>query len=48
MVIDHRNKVCDCQKASLNGQHDCQYLDVITTFTNFNYFTTSKTIFGIF
>ena len=40
MVTDHCNRVCDCQKASLNGHHDCQYLDGTTTFTNFNSFTT--------
>ena len=48
-VIDRRNKVCDCQKALLNSHHGPQYLDVTTTFTSFNYFTTfSKTIFAIF
>ena len=29
------NSVCDCQKALLNGQHDCIYLDVKSIFTNF-------------
>ena len=38
MVIDRRNKTCDCQKVLLNGHHDCQYLDV-TTFTNFLFYT---------
>ena len=48
-VIGRRNRACDCRKASLNGYHDRQYLDVTTTFTNFNSFTTfSKTIFVIF
>ena len=37
MVIDCCNRVCNCQKASLNGHHDRQYLDVTTTFTNFNF-----------
>ena len=41
-VIDSRN-VCDRRKASSNGHHDRQYLDVTTTFTNFN----SKIIFTI-
>ena len=40
MVIDCRNRVCDQQKALLNCHHDRQYLDVTTTFTNFNYLTT--------
>ena len=36
------------QKALLNGPHDRQYLDVTTTFTNFNSFSTfSKTIFAM-
>ena len=35
MIVDHRNRDCDCRKASLNGHHDCQYLDVATTFTSF-------------
>ena len=30
-VTDCLNSVCDWQKASLNGHHDCQYLDVTTT-----------------
>ena len=48
-VTDCRNRVCDCRKASLNGRHDWQYLDVTTTFTNFNSFTKfSQTIFAIF
>ena len=48
-VIDRRNRACDCPKAMLNSCHDCQYLDVTTTFTNFNSFTTFyKTIFAIF
>ena len=49
MVIDRRSRACDRQKASLNGHDDRQYLDVTTTFTNFNFFTTFyKTIFTIF
>ena len=28
-----QNKACDCRKASLNGHHDHQYLDVTTSFT---------------
>ena len=49
MVIDCCNRACDCRKASLNGYHDWQYLDVTKTFTNFDSFTTfSKTIFAIF
>ena len=35
-------KVFVTEKASLNGHHDRQYLDVTITFTNFNYFTTSS------
>ena len=47
MVIDRRNRDFDRQKASLNGNHDRQYLD-LTTLPNFNSFTTfSKTIFAI-
>ena len=43
------NSVCDCRKALLNGGHDCQYLDVTTTFANFNTFTTfSKANFAMF
>ena len=30
-VIDRRNSVCDRRKASLNGHHDRQYLDVTAT-----------------
>ena len=48
MVIDRRSRACDRQKASLNGHHDRQYLDVTTSFTNFNFFTFYKTIFAIF
>ena len=49
MAIDHFNRVFDGQRALLNGHHDCQYLDVTTTFTKFNYFATfSKAIFAIF
>ena len=36
MVIDHHSRAWDHQKASLNGHHDCQYLDITRTFTNFN------------
>ena len=39
-VIGRRNSACNCRKASLNGHHDHQYLDVTTTFTNFNSFIT--------
>ena len=38
------NRVCDCQKVSLNSHHEDQYLDVTTTFTNFNSFTTFLTL----
>ena len=49
MVIDRCSKVCDRRKASLNGHHDCRYLDVTTTFTNFNSLTIfSKTILPCF
>ena len=49
MVIDRRNKTCDCQKVLLNGHHDCQYLDVTTTFTHFLFLHLfSKTIFPVF
>ena len=49
MVIDHRIRVSDRRKASLNGHHDRQYLDVTTTFTNFISFAIFyKTIFAIF
>ena len=37
-MIDHRNKVCDYRKALLKGHHECQYLDVPITFTNFKSF----------
>ena len=36
MVIDRRNSICDCRKASSNGHHDRQYLDATTTFNNNN------------
>ena len=43
------NRACDPQNALFNGHHDRQYLDVATTFTDFNSFTTfSKTIFTVF
>ena len=49
MVIDRRNRVCDRQKALLNGHHDRQYLDITTTFTNFKSFVTFfQRIFAIF
>ena len=49
MVTDRRNRAFDHRKAMLNGQHDCQYLDMTTTFINFNSFTTfSKTTFALF
>ena len=47
-VIDRRKSVCDCRKTSLNlnGSLDRQYLNVTTTFTNFDSFTiSSKNIF---
>ena len=47
MDIDRCNRDFDRQKASLNGHHDSQYLD-LTTLPNFNYFTAfSRTIFAI-
>ena len=46
--MDHRNRVCDCQKALLNGHHDRQYLDVTTYFTNFNSSTTFTTTLPCF
>ena len=38
-VTDRRKRISDCVKASLNShhEHDCQYLDVTTTY----YFATS-------
>ena len=30
-VTDHRNSICNCQKALLNSHHGCQYLAVTTT-----------------
>ena len=36
-VIDRCNRACDCLKSLLNSHHHCQYLDVSTTFTNFNF-----------
>ena len=48
MVIDPNNRFLTAEKSSLNGHHDLQYLDVTTTFTSFNSFTTfSKVIFVI-
>ena len=41
--------VCDHRKALFNSHHNHQYLDITTTFTNFNCFTIfSKSIFAIF
>ena len=37
MVIDCPNRTSDHRKASLNSDNFCQYLDVTTTFTNFNF-----------
>ena len=34
MVIDRHNRACDRRLASLDGHHDCQYIDVTTVFTN--------------
>ena len=49
MVIDRRNSVCDCRKATSNGHWDRHYLDVSITFTNFNSFATSyKRMFAIY
>ena len=48
-IIDHRNRVCDRQKSSLNSRHDHQYPDVRITFNNLNSFITfSKTILSYF
>ena len=41
-VIDHRNSVFDRQKALFNDHNDRQYLDVTTTFNNFDSFATSS------
>ena len=47
-VIDCCKSLCDCQKALSNGHDDCHYLDIATTFINFNPFAnSSKTIFAI-
>ena len=39
MVIDRRKRLCDRRKALSNGHHDRHYLDIATTFINFNSFT---------
>ena len=40
--------LCDHQKALSNSHHDRHYLDIATTFINFNSFAnSSKTIFAI-
>ena len=48
MVTDHRKSLCDRQKTLSNGHHDHHYLDIATTFINFNSLAnSSKTIFAI-
>ena len=48
MVIAHCKSLCDHQKDLWNGHHDRHYLDIATTFINFNSFVnSSKTIFAI-
>ena len=45
-VTECCKSISDCLQVSSNSHHNSQYLDVITTFTNFNSFaTSSKTIF---
>ena len=47
-VIDCRKSLCNRQKALSNGHYDRHYLDIATTFINFNSFAnSSKTIFAI-
>ena len=38
MVIDCFKNLCDFQKALSNSHHDRHYLDIASTFINFNYF----------
>ena len=38
-VIDCCKSLCDCRKALSNGHHDRHYLDIATTFINFNSFS---------
>ena len=48
MVIDRRKSLCDQRKALSNGHHDRHYLDIATTFINFNPFANySKINFAI-
>ena len=47
-IIGHLKSLCDRRKALPNGHHDRHYLDIATSFINFNSFTNpSKTIFAI-
>ena len=45
MVIDWHNNFCDQWKALPNSYHDRQYIDVRTTFTDFNSFATISYFF---
>ena len=42
--IDRRKSLCDGQKVFSNVHHDCHYLDIATTFINFNFFANSSKI----
>ena len=44
MVIDRRKSLWDRRKALSNGHNDRHYLDIATTFLNFNSFANSSKI----
>ena len=48
MVIDHPNRLCDCQKALLNSHCDHQFLDVTANSTNLNSLLFLKQFFPYF
>ena len=48
MLIDHSKSLYDRRKVLPIGNHDRHYLNIATTFINFNSFAdSSKTIFAI-